>query len=322
MMKRNEFLAVVCMTAGSLLMQGAMAESACASKSGNVRDGKPLKVLMVGNSFSVCVLKQMPRCAADAGQVLDLASLFIGGCPLKKHWGNIKKSTDPDFKPYTFSYNYASVKAAKDAPVAKLGRKTNIPQALQADKWDIVTIQQASHYSWREESYHPHGDRLVEKIRELSPKAEIWVQETWSYTPWDSRLKAWGMDQNEMYRKLHAAYAAFAGKHSLKVIPMGTAVQNWRRDLPVEYAENSLGGDVVGGGKLDERDHFRRNQDNTWSIYCDPFHLGRKGEFFQALVWAKAPFGADLGKVKVFPGFISHAEGELMKKVAAETVFD
>jgi hypothetical protein len=198
----------------------------------------------------------------------------------------------------------------------------NVTDALRLENWDIVTIQQASHYSWREESYHPHGDRLVEKIRELSPKAEIWVQETWSYTPWDSRLKAWGMDQNEMYRKLHAAYAAFAGKHSLKVIPMGTAVQNWRRDLPVEYAENSLGGDVVGGGKLDGRDHFRRNQDNTWSIYCDPFHLGRKGEFFQALVWAKALFGADLGKVKVFPGFISHAEGELMKKVAAETVFD
>ena len=89
MMKRNEFLAVVCMAAGSLLMQGAIAESACASKSGNVRDGKPLKVLMVGNSFSVCVLKQMPRCAADAGEVLDIASLFIGGCPLKKHWSNL-----------------------------------------------------------------------------------------------------------------------------------------------------------------------------------------------------------------------------------------
>ena len=85
MMKRNEFLAVVCMTAGSLLMQGAMAESACASKSGNVRDGKPLKVLMVGNSFSVCVLKQMPRCAADAGEVLDI-DCYTGGYNLQLAW--------------------------------------------------------------------------------------------------------------------------------------------------------------------------------------------------------------------------------------------
>jgi hypothetical protein len=46
---------------------------------------KPLKVLMIGNSFSVCVLKQLPQCAADAGCVIDIASLYIGGCPLKKH---------------------------------------------------------------------------------------------------------------------------------------------------------------------------------------------------------------------------------------------
>lgn len=48
------------------------------------KDAKHLKVLMIGNSFSICVLKQMPQCAADAGVVLDLASLFIGGCPLEK----------------------------------------------------------------------------------------------------------------------------------------------------------------------------------------------------------------------------------------------
>ena len=103
-------------------------------------DAKHLKVLMIGNSFSICVLKQMPQCAADAGHVLDIASLYIGGCPLEKHWANVKKAGDENFKPYSFSYNYASVKNKADAPVASLGRNTNIPQALKADKWDIVTI--------------------------------------------------------------------------------------------------------------------------------------------------------------------------------------
>ena len=71
---------------------------------------KQLKVLMIGNSFSVCVLKEMPACAASAGETLDLASLYIGGCPLDKHWANVEKAGNPKFKPYSFSYSYASVK--------------------------------------------------------------------------------------------------------------------------------------------------------------------------------------------------------------------
>ena len=75
---------------------------------------KQLKVLMIGNSFSICVLKEMPACAASAGETLDLASLYIGGCPLDRHWENVEKAGDPNFKPYGFSYSYASVKDAKD----------------------------------------------------------------------------------------------------------------------------------------------------------------------------------------------------------------
>ena len=84
---------------------------------------KPLKVLMIGNSFSVSVMKHIPSCAASAGETLDIASLMIGGCPLEKHWNNVEKAGDPEFKPYSFSYSYASVKNPKDAPVAKLGPK-------------------------------------------------------------------------------------------------------------------------------------------------------------------------------------------------------
>ena len=94
-----------------------------------------------------------------------------------------------------------------------------------------------------------YGDKLVAKIRELAPTAKIVVQETWSYTPWDRRLGKWKIDQNEMYERLHDAYADFASMYSFDVIPMGTAIQQWRRQLPVKYTENSYGGDVVGGAQ-------------------------------------------------------------------------
>ena len=60
-----------------------------------------MKVLMIGNSFSICVLKYMPSIAADLGCPLDLASLYIGGCPLQRHAANIFAGTHyTDFRPY------------------------------------------------------------------------------------------------------------------------------------------------------------------------------------------------------------------------------
>ena len=186
---------------------------------------KALKVLMIGNSFSICVLKEMPACSASAGDTLDLASLYIGGCPLDRHWDNVEKAGDPNFKPYSFSWSYASCADNAAAPIAKLGNKTNIPQALVADKWDIVTIQQASGKSAFPESYEPFAGQLIAKIRELAPQAEIVVQQTWSYTPYDKRLGTWKMTPADMHAALKKAYAQLAGRYGLRIIPTGDAVQ-------------------------------------------------------------------------------------------------
>lgn len=113
MMKRNGFLAAVCMAAGSLLMQGAMAESACASKGGNVRDGKPLKVLMIGNSFTGSVMRETRRLAKAAGLGPDIVQCGIGGCPLERRWSNVEKSGDKSFKPYGVSASLSSGDAKK-----------------------------------------------------------------------------------------------------------------------------------------------------------------------------------------------------------------
>lgn len=271
------------------------------------QEEKGTKVLMIGNSFSICLLQHLPQVAADRGVDLDLASLYIGGCSLKRHWENVKKDGDGDFRPYKFGRN-------------RFGKYTegtmNVCDALRLAKWDVVTVQQASHDSWKSETYHPYGDNLIAKIRELAPQAKIYVQETWSYTPWDKRLEKWGIDQDEMYAKLHAAYADFAAQHKLEVIPFGTKVQEWRRRLPVKYTENSLGGDVVGGGRQEEKDQFRRGLDNRWAPNCDMFHLGRKGEYFQALVWAAKLFDVDLMELEYKPEFVTDDDAKLMKEIA------
>ena len=269
------------------------------------------KVLMIGNSFSISCMAHLPKVAkaASLDKPLVLGSLYIGGCSLSNHWANVLRDGEEGFRPYRFDL-------AVDGERVVDGAKRNVCDVLRMKDWDIVTVQQASHFSWKEETYAPWGDDLVAKVRELAPHAKIVVQETWSYTPWDKRFKKWGIDQNEMYERLHAAYGAFAKRHGLEVIPFGTAVQEWRRRLPVKYTDHSFGGDVVGGGKQDERDHFKRNVKNDWEPNCDVFHLGRKGEYFQALVWAKALLGADLEKMGYKPDYVTDDEAKLMKKIA------
>ena len=243
-----------------------------------------LKILMIGNSFSISNTRNMPQICDSMGLRLELGSLYIGGCTLEKHWKNVENAKE-GFAPYGYRLFKDGKQVTKGVPA-----KINIPEALKSEKWDIVTIQQGSHQSWIPESYSPYGDNLIKTIRELCPTAEIVVQETWSYTPWDSRLKKWGIDQNEMYERLHKAYAAFAAKHGLRVIPMGAAVQLWRRTLPVKYAPDSIGGDVTGSLK------FTPDGKGGFKADGDPFHLNAHGDYLQSLVWTEFLFKADVSK--------------------------
>ena len=265
-----------------------------------------LKILMIGNSFSICLLEEFPQIARSMGLKLDLCSLYIGGCSFERHWENVVKSDNPAFKPYKVGRN-VNGKVLPDT-------KGNIPQMLASEKWDVVTIQQASHLSWQPDSYHPYADNLVKKIRELAPQAEIVVQETWSYTPWDNRLAKWKFDPSEMYARLHAAYGDFARANGFQVIPVGTAVQRYRKELPVVYTENSFGGDPCGSAK------FVQGKDGKWKPKGDVFHFNREGRYLQALVWTASLYGVDVTKCPYKPDFLAADRAGKMKTCAMWSV--
>ena len=247
----------------------------------NAEEEKSLKVLMVGNSFSICNLCQMPKVAESMGCRLDLASLYIGGCSIERHWNNVVAAfTNATFRPYRFDRIIGGKKVVDNG-------LANIPDALVFDKWDVVTIQQCSHYSWRLETYEPFGGLLVEKIRELAPQAKIVVQETWSYPPWDKRLKEFGFDQVEMYRRLHEAYTTFAKKYELEVVPVGTAAE-----------------------RFPSRDSLFTNPD---------FHFNRDGEYLQGLVFTAKLFGVDVRKCEYKPDWMCAERANAMKEIAMET---
>lgn len=278
-----------------------------------------LKVLMIGNSFSICVLKYMPRIAAEAGKKLDLASLYIGGCSFERHSANIFASEFKDFRPYYVSWHYDSLDDQSKVPFASClggedGSHGNIPQLLASDKWDIVTIQQASPLSWQPESYHPWSDLVIKTVRKYAPQAEIYIQQTWSYCNANAHIfnKAenkgpgdWGVDQLGMYEGLVKAYKALSDETGFKVIPTGLAVQLFRERRPVRDVPD----DVVGNFSADG------------TQIADSIHLNRDGEYLQACVWTAKLFGTDVTKLVSVPDDLRHPENaQLLRQCAFDAV--
>ena len=116
------------MKKSSVLLAAVAAVSLAFAAQGEKQSDRSLKVLMIGNSFSICNLKQMPQVAESMGKKLDIASLYIGGCSLERHWRNVEAAaTNATFKPYRFDrITYGKHVVEKD--------KANIPDVLTMDK--------------------------------------------------------------------------------------------------------------------------------------------------------------------------------------------
>ena len=222
--------------------------------------GKALDVLMIGNSFSICVgkfLPQMVRCFS--GNKIKLTSCFIGGCSLETHWNNFcEAEKNPDFAPYRITiWDSTTLK--------KPQFKGSVNDRLKSEKYDIVTIQQASRYSVDYAAFQPFADELIKQVKKYQPQAEIIIQQTWSYRADAPFLRENGIDNSTMYAKLEAAYRQLAEDYGFRMIPTGyayaedlgktyttdqfkemllTSVYDINADL-AKYAKYSTAGDVV-----------------------------------------------------------------------------
>lgn len=283
-----------------------------ADESGSVPK-KRLKVLGIGNSFTVSLKDYFVPVVESAGCEVDIEYIYIGGCPLKKHWNNIEKEeTDPDFK-------YFKNKNASGEIIASYSYKDK----LLSKKWDIVTIQQASHDSWKYETYMPYAKNLYDYIKKHAPQAEVMIQQTWSYRFDDNRLTTWKIDQNEMFNKLFEAYNKTAKELNITVIPVGSAVQLVRETQPnklkhfnradFKYPDiPELTGSLIG--------NIKWSKDKT-KLEGDAFHLNQRGKYLQACVWFGIIFNIDPRECTAFqPSAISVDDAKFLREAAAKTV--
>lgn len=226
---------------------------------------KEVRILAIGNSFSEDATRYLHQMATANGIPTKIGNLYIGGCPLERHWANI----EANLAEYQYQENGIST-----------NRYVSIQEILQEGNWDYIVTQQASHDSGWYESYEPFLGLIVEYLHEKAPRAEILLQETWAYenNSTHPNFMRYRRDQAEMYERLRRCYEEMARKYQIRLIPSGDAVQAMRKSKVFQ---------VSCGGV---------------SICRDGFHMSLLyGRYLLACVWLKTLFSASLENIVFVP---------------------
>ena len=151
-----------------------------------------MNVLAIGNSFSMDAMRYLSQIARAQGEQLTAINLFIGGCPLDKHFRHMHSGA-----PYSLQCNGSDT-----------GFLVTMDEALLSRPWDVITLQQASHFSGKKDSYIPYVYELVKHIRTLCPKAKLYLHETWAYEEGSKMLLTHypDMTSEDMYKNVVRCY--------------------------------------------------------------------------------------------------------------------
>ena len=246
-----------------------------------------MNILMIGNSFSICVGKNLPQIVnASKKHQLTLTSAFIGGCSLETHADHLRSNEkDISFSPYLIS-EWDSL----DAGIEKQ-REGNVLELLKNNRYDVISIQQASHLSWDYSSYQPYAGKIISCIRKFNPDAKIIIQQTWSYRNDSPRFAEWGFDADEMFKRARAAYHSFAADQNFEIIPTGDAVDIYRKRSERVFKKLSENGAKVMLSNSDP--HNADPNDNFFDDLYQDFNITRVDA--ARMINSK---GASRGKIK------------------------
>lgn len=284
-----------------------------------------VKLLTVGNSFAVNATTYLPDLAKAGGKELVLLNCYKGGCSLKQHAEAIAAIQENPESPQARIYTH---KGALTAPDDKK-HPFNLKEALLADKWDVVTIQQYSLVSHKPETYEPYAKQIVDTIRQYAPQAEIRVLQTWSYREDDPLFKSGAFTPEQMYEGLKAAYAKLAATYQLRIIPVGdafqmarqTALWSFKPDNSFDFANATEDQKPNQQGSLNAGWNWGLDQKTgTKKWLLDAHHSNRAGQYLGAAVFYEMLFRDDVRKVDFTPKGLTPEEAADLRRIAHETV--
>ncbi|MBQ8861813.1 MAG: DUF4886 domain-containing protein [Clostridia bacterium] len=238
---------------------------------------KALKVLAIGNSFSVDAMEHLAVVAKAAGiEEIILGNLYIGGCSIDTHVGNANTGA----KAYTYYKNTGDGWTES--------KNERLDSGIMDEDWDVITVQQVSQDSGRPTTFATLG-RLLDFIDEnkTNADAKVYWHMTWAYqaNSTHSGFANYSNKQETMYNAIvDAVKSEIVGNDRISgFIPSGTAIQNLR---------TSYLGDTL-----------------TRDGYHMSYGIGR---YTAALMWLKQLTGLDINGIDRIPGeypdIIEHLE--------------
>ncbi len=243
-----------------------------------------MKILSIGNSFSQDAHRWLYDICKSAGKEIYNVNLYYGGCSLYGHWMFYADNRE--------EYDYE----IKGEPVKKIG----LMEALKAEKWDIITYQQASHDSGKYDKYQPFLNDLHKVVKKTCPNAKFYIHKTWAYEidSEHSCFVLYNNDQQYMHKCLCDAYDKAAKSIDAPIIPVGDVVQ-YLRDNAEEF-------DYKNGGL---------------SLNRDGFHLSLGyGRYAAALTWYCKLFDGNANDVTYAPELCENEDLVNVIKSAVNTV--
>ncbi|MCQ2484586.1 MAG: DUF4886 domain-containing protein [Clostridia bacterium] len=172
-----------------------------------------MKILCIGNSFSEDATSYLSRAAEKQGVEIYAENLYIGGCSLERHYNNMISGE----KAYELEINGENTHI-----------KVSLNEALEKGTWDVVTVQQASHFSAFYSTYQPYASELVRFIRGKQANAKVFIHQTWGYENGSQRLAENGFTtMKEMFVSIKENYFRVAEECKADgIIPSGQVFEN------------------------------------------------------------------------------------------------
>lgn len=261
-----------------------------------------LKLLAIGNSFSIDATGFLPQIAKDGGKQLAIGRASIGGCSLERHARHLAEAEAGDEAGRAY-------KGFID-PNTRQRSDVTIIEALQADTWDIVTLQQVSHLSFQRDSFQPYLDQLIAAVRKYAPTAEIVIHQTWVYRE-DHPIfkKDNGFTPLKMYEGLTANYRHIADEKGFRLLPVGDALHLARQTPRWTYVpdpefdfKNPPDGQLPDQrASLQVGWRWTTNKHGERSFNLDAIHCNNAGKYLGAAVWYLQLFDADSVPGKFIP---------------------
>jgi len=243
-----------------------------------------IKVLAIGNSFSQDAIEQyLYELAAAQGDSLVIGNAYIGGCSIDRHYDNLL--TDKA------DYEYRKVVGG----VRSSTRHVDLKRIIRDEQWDIITLQQASHFSGIPSTYINLAQfkRLVRSYTTNLHVEFAWHM-TWAYAEdfTSDNFRPYAYSQHKMYTAIVATMQNVLPAVGLqRIIPSGTAIQLARYRL----------GDILNR---------------------DGFHLSLTlGRYTAACTWCEFLTGRIVDGNHYWPETISQEEAETCQLAAHEAMF-